>query len=158
MSSRAPSSRLAVLCSNCSPVTGCRLGSVPTPWHTSLSRFAVMLRISLCRIEGKPPLEQLSACSMVKCWPQTQWEGRYDSCHLYRKHRASLKAPLCRANSCSEMGKAESQLEMTLLHYVQQFTMPKQLGSNPSRRRKPVVVIVHPYFSRDPSGPNYEEH
>ena len=111
MSSRAPSSRLAVLCSNCSLVTGCRLGSIPTPWHTSLSRFAVMLRISLCRIEGKPPLEQLSACSMVKCWPQTQWEGRYDGRHPYRKHRASLKAPLCRANPCSEMGKAESQLE-----------------------------------------------
>ena len=47
--------------------------------------------------------------------------------------------------------------EMTLLHYVQQFTMPKQLGSNPSWRRKAVVVIVRPY-SRDPSGPNYEEH
>ena len=48
--------------------------------------------------------------------------------------------------------------EMTLLHYVQQFAMPKQLGSNPFRRRKAVVVIVRPYFSRDPSGPNYEEH
>ena len=48
--------------------------------------------------------------------------------------------------------------EMTLLHYVQQFTMPKQLGSNPSRRRKAVVVIVRPYFSRDPSGSNYEKH
>ena len=47
--------------------------------------------------------------------------------------------------------------EMTLLHYVQQFAMPKQLGSNPSRRRKAVVVIVRPYFSPDPSGPNYEQ-
>ena len=38
--------------------------------------------------------------------------------------------------------------EMTLLHYyVQQFTMPNQLGSNPSRRRKAVVVIVRPYTS-----------
>ena len=48
--------------------------------------------------------------------------------------------------------------EMTLLHYVQQFTMPKQLGSNPSRRRKAFVVIVCPYFSSDPSGPKYEEY
>ena len=32
-------------------------------------------------------------------------------CQPYRKHRASLKAPLCRANPCSEMGRAESQLE-----------------------------------------------
>ena len=47
--------------------------------------------------------------------------------------------------------------EMTLLHYVQQFTLPKQLGSNPSRRRK-AVVIVHPYFSPDSNGPKYEEY
>ena len=48
--------------------------------------------------------------------------------------------------------------EMTLLHYVQQFTMPKQLGSNPSRRRKAFVVIVPPYFSPDPSGLKYKEY
>ena len=48
--------------------------------------------------------------------------------------------------------------EMTLLHYVQQFTMPKQLGSNLSRRRKTVMVIVCPYFSPDPSSPKYEEY
>ena len=48
--------------------------------------------------------------------------------------------------------------EMTLLHYVQQFTMPKQLGSNPSRRRKAFVVIVRPYFSPDPNGLKYEEY
>ena len=48
--------------------------------------------------------------------------------------------------------------EMTLLHYVQQFTMPKQLGSNPSRIRNAVGVIVRPYFSPDPSGPKYEEY
>ena len=47
---------------------------------------------------------------------------------------------------------------MALLHYVQQFTMPKQLGSNQSRRRKAVVVIVRPYLSLDPSSPKYEEY
>lgn len=46
---------------------------------------------------------------------------------------------------------------MALLHYVQQFTMPKQLGSNQSQRRK-AVVIIHPYFSPDSSGPKYEEY
>lgn len=70
-----------------------------------------MLRISLWWIEGDPPLKQLSACSMVKCWPQTQWEGRYDGVQPYRKHRASLKAPSWKRNPCSEIGKAESQLE-----------------------------------------------
>ena len=47
--------------------------------------------------------------------------------------------------------------EMTLLHYVQQLTMPKQLGSNPSQRRKAVVVIACPYFSPDLSSPKYEK-
>ena len=42
--------------------------------------------------------------------------------------------------------------QFTRLHYIQQFTMPKQLGSNPSQRRKAVVVIVRPYFFPDPSG------
>ena len=48
--------------------------------------------------------------------------------------------------------------EMTLLHFVQQFTMPKELGSDPSRRRKAVVVIVRPFYSPDPNGPKYEEY
>ena len=111
MSSQALSSLLAVLCSNCSPVTGCKLGSVPTLWQTPLIRLAVMLRTSLCRMEGNPPLEQLSACSMENCWPQTQWEGRCCGRQPYRRHKASLKAPLCKANPCSEIGKAESQLD-----------------------------------------------
>ena len=48
--------------------------------------------------------------------------------------------------------------DMKLLHFAQQHTMPKELGSDPSRRRKDVVVIVHPYFSPEPNGPNYEQY
>ena len=48
-----------------------------------------MLNISLF---GNPPLEQLSACSTVKCYPQTQWEGRFWGRQSYRRQRASLKA------------------------------------------------------------------
>ena len=76
MSGLALSSLLAVLCSNCSLVTGCKLGSIPTQWQTSLRRSAVMLQISLCQMVRNPPLGQLNACSMVKCWSQTQWDGR----------------------------------------------------------------------------------
>ena len=65
---RAPSSLFADLCVSSSSVTGSRLGSVPTPWHTSLMKSAVMSLISLWRIEGKPPREQLRACSMVNCF------------------------------------------------------------------------------------------
>ena len=32
--------------------------------------------------------------------------------------------------------------DITLLHFVRQYSMPKELGSEPSRRRKNVVVIV----------------
>ena len=48
--------------------------------------------------------------------------------------------------------------EMTLLSFVQQHSMPKELGSEPNRRRKNIVVIVRPYCSPDPSGPKYEQY
>ena len=54
---------------------------------------------------------QLSACSIVKHWPHTQWEGRWDGHQPYRRCQASLKAPLCKAKPYSEMGRTESQLE-----------------------------------------------
>ena len=47
---------------------------------------------------------------------------------------------------------------MTLLCFTQQYTVPKELGSEPSRRRKDVVVIVRPYCSPDPNSPKYEQY
>ena len=47
---------------------------------------------------------------------------------------------------------------MTLLHFIQHYTMPKELGSNPSPRRKSVVVIIRPYCPPDPNGPKYEQY
>ena len=47
--------------------------------------------------------------------------------------------------------------EMTLLSFVQQHSMPKELSSEPNRRRKN-IVIVRPYCSPDPSGPKYEQY
>ena len=52
MSRRASSLRFAVLWKSRSSVTGCRCGSVPTPWQTSVSRCAVISLISLCLIKG----------------------------------------------------------------------------------------------------------
>ena len=37
--------------------------------------------------------------------------GRFVSCQLYRRERASLKAPLWSAKPCSSMGRAVSQEE-----------------------------------------------
>jgi len=47
---------------------------------------------------------------------------------------------------------------MTLLQYVQQFTMPQELGSSPKHRNKSVVVIARPFCLPDPSGPKYEQY
>ena len=80
MSRQVPSSRFAVLWKSRSSVTGCRCGSVPTPWQTSVSRCAVISLISLCLIEGKPPLLQLRAWSTVNLLQQAQWEGRCFGC------------------------------------------------------------------------------
>ena len=47
---------------------------------------------------------------------------------------------------------------MPLLHFVQHYTMPKETSTEPSKRRKKVVVIVRPYCSPDPQGPKYEQY
>ena len=45
---------------------------------------------------------------------------------------------------------------MTLLHFVQRYIMPREFDSEPSKKRKKVVVIVRPYCSPDPHDPKYE--
>ena len=47
---------------------------------------------------------------------------------------------------------------MILLHYVQNYSMPKEPTSEPSQRRKKVVIIIRPYCSPDPHGPKYEQY
>ncbi len=47
---------------------------------------------------------------------------------------------------------------MTSLQYAQQYTMPKELGAQPNRRNKNVVVITRPYLPPDPAGPKYEQY
>lgn len=48
--------------------------------------------------------------------------------------------------------------DMTLLHFTQHYTMPREQGSDPSSRRKAVVVIVRPFCSPDPSSAKYEQY
>ena len=47
---------------------------------------------------------------------------------------------------------------LTLLEFVQRYRMPKSVGSDPVSRKKEVVVIVIPFCSPDPQGPNYERY
>ena len=48
--------------------------------------------------------------------------------------------------------------QMTLMNYCPQYSTPKQLKMEPSKRRKDVVVIVRPHYSPDPDRPKYEEY
>ena len=47
---------------------------------------------------------------------------------------------------------------MTIMEYAQQYTMPKELGAQPNRRNKKVIVTTRPYISPDPAGPKYEQY
>ena len=66
MSSLAPSCTLAVDRAKSSCETGCNSGSVAACEYTSVNNVAVSSLISLCRIEGNPPLGQDKACSTEK--------------------------------------------------------------------------------------------
>lgn len=47
---------------------------------------------------------------------------------------------------------------MTIMDYAQQYIMPKELGAQPNRRSKKVIVTTRPYISPDPAGPKYEQY
>ena len=82
-----------------------------TSWHTSVRRVAVRSLISLCLIDGKPPLAQDRACSTEKVEPQAHLAGNLSGVQPYRSARASWKAPLCNAKPCSESGRTVSQVD-----------------------------------------------
>ena len=47
---------------------------------------------------------------------------------------------------------------MTLLHFAQHFSNPRNHGDEPNPRQKKVVVVVRPYISPEPNGPQYEQY
>ena len=59
---------------------------------------------------GKPPILQVRAWSILKGWPQVQWEGGFDQ--PYRRERASLNADSYEANPWSSIGSEESQVDV----------------------------------------------
>ena len=111
MSSLASSCELAVAPDSWSGVVGCRFSSMHTSLHTSVRRLAVRSRISLCLMEGKPPLAYESARSTVKLLPQSHFDGRFEGDHPYRRAMALWKAALCNEKPCSLRGRAVSQVE-----------------------------------------------
>lgn len=47
---------------------------------------------------------------------------------------------------------------MTLLTFAKAYNMPKEPSANLTQRRKEVVVVVQPYYSSGPDGPNYKQY
>ena len=94
----------------CSPVIGCKCGSMQTSLHTSDKRLAVKSLISLCLIDGKPPLGQDKTCSTENWVPHSHSMGMREGSQPYLKHRASRKALLCKVNLNSATGRAVNQL------------------------------------------------
>ena len=60
---------------------------------------------------GKPPFGQERAWSTVKVAPQAQNMGVRGGGHPYLSDRASMKAPLCKQNPNSSIGRVVSQFE-----------------------------------------------
>ena len=86
-----------------------------TSLHTSVRRVAVRSRISLCLIDGNPPLGQDKACSTENETPQSHFDGSLSGVQPYHSARASWKAPLCKAKPCSESGRTVSHVRGSLL-------------------------------------------
>ena len=92
----------------------CKVGSICTPWQTSVSKEAVKSQISLCLMVGNPPLMQEKARSMENLTPQGQWLGSQTGSQPYWRAMTTQKAVLWRANLCSYTVSAVSQLKEPL--------------------------------------------
>ena len=82
-----------------------------TSEQTSVRRFAVRSLISLCLMDGNPPLGHDKACSIQNHVPHPHVACDCNGCQLYLRARASWKALLCRVNPNSSIGKEVSHEE-----------------------------------------------
>ena len=89
ISSLAPSWWLAVAPTRVSPGAHCKPGSMHTSWHTSVSKVALILRISLRILDGNPPFTQDRACFTEKFLSQAHTDGISDGIQPYWIARAS---------------------------------------------------------------------
>ena len=104
MSSLAPSAVLEVALVRASPVSSCRLGSIMTSRHNP---YFVMAG------GGETTFQAGESVLHNEGYPKAQSMGIRDGVHPYLSANAS-KAPLCRQNPNSSMGKDVSQFEAPL--------------------------------------------
>ena len=84
-----------------------------TLWHTSDNRAAVKSLISLCLIDGYPPLGHDSTCQTEKWVPQAQFSGAFAGLQPYNVEPKHHKRLLYGAQShiLQVHGRTESQVE-----------------------------------------------
>ena len=83
----------AALCSNCSLVSFCNVGSMRTSWRTSFSRLAVMFLSLLWQSVMNPVFLHVRACSMLKLFPLHVF-GVRDNGHPYLISKRSQNSEL----------------------------------------------------------------
>ena len=77
-----------------------------------------MSLMALWRMEGMAPLGQLRAWLTLKGWPHGQCEASLAGVHPNLKHRASLKACLCRLKPYLARGMAVIQEDVPFDHWL----------------------------------------
>ena len=109
-SNLASSDVFAALCSNCSRVSFCNVGSMRTSWHTSFSRLAVMF-LSLLRWSViKPSFLHVRACSMLKFFPHVHVDVR-DNGYPYLILARSQNSCLLSMYPSPSIGKVDGHIE-----------------------------------------------
>ena len=100
----------AALCSNCSCVSFCNVGSMRTSWHTSFSRLAVIF-LSLLRWSViKPSFLHARACLMLKFFPHVH-VGVRNNGHPYLILTRSQNSCLLSMYPSPSIGKVDSHVE-----------------------------------------------
>ena len=118
-------------------ITGCRQGSVPTPWHTLLMSSAVMSWFLFDRLmDIHPPSGHGRACITVNKSPQIEWENRFAGCHPYIVSAESIsESPLVEGKFMLLNGQDRKLARVTLsrqnyqqsLNFVTAFVSPKEV-------------------------------
>ena len=110
--------------------------------------MAVKFLISLCLIDGKPPLVQDRVRSTERVDPQSHLAGSLSGFQPYRSAKASWKAPLCNAKLCSKSGRMVSQVDepFSLASFTDLCRLAGRNSSNVCQCMVPTTPWWAPYI------------
>ena len=128
-------------------MSGCRSGSIRTPWYTFENKLVVMSLISLWQINDewrmkvKPPRGQVKACCTLIYAPLIHLSGFCSGFQPYPIWIASQNAVLLRWNLCSSIGKVDSQLDAPFSD-VSSIILGSPAGASSSTSATALAVCV----------------